>query len=161
MLFGQIGFRCPYDGQVQAGFDCVEDMVVHEGGKTEISVRCPKCGTLVRIASQTPIIPPNIIAKLAEELSISMQDGKLNFSDLMNQIAGISGHMSPPSYGQGYGQGYDGHYDDDCDDCQNLEEKAERELTPAEGNQVEYFARELEKIESVDDFLMRINEETR
>jgi len=154
MLFGQIGFRCPYDGQVQAGFDCVEDMVVHEGGKTEISVRCPKCGTLVRIASQTPIIPPNIIAKLAEELSISMQDGKFNFSDLMNQVAGISGQLNP--------SGFDDH-DDSCSDCssQNLEDMMDRELTPSEGNQVEYFARELEKIESVDDFLTRINEETR
>ena len=154
MLFGQIGFQCPYDGQVQAGFDCVEDMVVHEGGKTEISVRCPKCGVLVRIASQTPIIPPNIIAQLAEELSISMQDGKFNFSDLMNQIAGISGQASPLELGQ---------KDDGCNDCQdqNLEEMANRELTPSEGNQIEYFSRELEKIESVDDFLMRINEETR
>ena len=154
MLFGQIGFRCPYDGQVQAGFDCVEDMVVHEGGKTEISVRCPKCGTLVRIASQTPIIPPNIIAQLAEELSISMKDGKFNFSDLMNQVAGVSGQLSPSTF--------DDH-DDSCSDCssQNLEDMIDRELTPSEGNQVEYFARELEKIESVDDFLTRINEETR
>ena len=154
MLFGQIGFQCPYDGQVQAGFDCIEDMVVHEGGKTEISVRCPKCGSLVRIASPTPIIPPGVISQLAEELNISMKDGKFNFSDLMNQVVGISGRMSSL---------VQDHYDDDCDDCQshNLEELASRELTLSEGNQVEYFARELEKIESVDDFLVRINEETR
>jgi hypothetical protein len=152
MLFGQIGFQCPYDGQVQAGFDCVEDMVVHEEGKTEISVRCPKCGTLVRISSQTPIIPPNIIAQLAEELSVSLQDGKFNFSDLMNQIAGTSGQLGSMGFEQEV---------DDCSDCHKLEDMADRELTSSEGNQVEYFARELEKIESVDDFLTRVNEETR
>ncbi|MCL2402625.1 MAG: hypothetical protein FWC86_00055 [Coriobacteriia bacterium] len=149
MLFGQIGFQCPYDGQVQAGFDCIEDMVVHEEGKTEISVRCPKCGTLVRIASQAPIIPPNIIEQLAQELSVSMKDGKLNFSDLMSQVTGSSTALGIESE------------DDSCNNCQNIEELADRELTPSEGNQVEYFARELEKIESVDDFLTRVNEETR
>ena len=150
MLFGQIGFQCPYDGQVQAGFDCVEDMVVHEEGKTEISVRCPKCGTLVRITSQAPIIPPNVIEQLAEELSVTMQDGKLNFSDLVSQAVGASGAIS-----------FEQSDDDDCKDCNNLEKMVDRELTPSEGNQVEFFVRELEKIESVDDFLLRVNEETR
>jgi len=152
MLFGQIGFQCPNDGQVQAGFDCVEDMIVHDEGQTEISVRCPKCGTLVRISSAAPILPPNIVEQLAEELNISMKDGKLNFSDLISQAAaGMAGHFSLP-----------GERDEDCQDCQNnLEDMVDRELTPSEGNQVEYFARELEKIESVDDFLSRVNEETR
>ncbi|MCL2437555.1 MAG: hypothetical protein FWC99_00460 [Coriobacteriia bacterium] len=150
MLFGQIGFQCPYDGQVQAGFDCVEDMVVHEEGKTEISVRCPKCGTLVRITSQAPIIPPNVIEQLAQELSVSMKDGKLNFADLISQVTGGSDQLSFEAE------------EENCGDChQSLEDLVDRELTPGEGNQVEYFARELEKIKSVDDFLMRVNEETR
>jgi DNA-directed RNA polymerase subunit M/transcription elongation factor TFIIS len=149
MLFGQIGFQCPYDGQVQAGFDCVEDMVVHEEGKTEISVRCPKCGTLVRISSQTPILPQNVLEQLAQELSVSMKDGKLNFADLLSQVTGGSRQFSFEVE------------EEDCGDCQNLEDMLDRELTPSEDNQVEYFVRELEKIESVDDFLLRVNEETR
>lgn len=149
MLFGQIGFQCPYDGQVQAGFDCVEDMVVHEEGKTEISVRCPKCGTLVRISSQTPILPQNVLEQLAQELSVSMKDGKLNFADLLSQVTGGSRKFSFEVE------------EEDCGDCQNLEDMLDRELTPSEDNQVEYFVRELEKIESVDDFLLRVNEETR
>jgi len=153
MLFGQIGFQCPNDGQVQAGFDCVEDMIVHDEGQTEISVRCPKCGTLVRISSMAPILPPNIVQQLADELNVTMRDGKLNFSDLISQAAGMAGHG-------GIGAGFD--HDEDCEDCQNnLEDMMNRELTTSEGNQVEYFARELEKIESVDDFLSRVNEETR
>jgi len=152
MLFGQIGFLCPVDGQVQAGFDCVEDMVVHEEGRTEISVRCPKCDTLVRIASQAPIIPPQVIEQLAQELSISMKDGKLNFSDLIGQVAGISGTF-----------GFDAGDGESCGGCSghstpDFEEMAHRELSSAEGNQVEFFARELEKLESVDEFLMRANE---
>jgi len=151
MLFGQIGFLCPVDGQVQAGFDCVEDMIVHEEGRTEISVRCPKCDTLVRIASHVPIIPPQVIEQLAQELSITMQDGKLNFSDLIGQVAGVSGS---------FGFGAD---DDSCGSCSghdvpDLADMADRKLSTAEGNQVEFFARELEKIESVDEFLMRANE---
>ena len=157
MLFGQIGFHCPYDGQVQAGFDCVEDMIVHDEGKTEISVRCPKCGTLVRISSQAPIIPQGVLEQLVEELHITKKDGKLNFSDLIGQIA--SG-MNPHGEGALYGSD-----EDSCADCHsshnNLEEMAQRELTQGEGNQLEYFSRELEKIESVDDFLNRVNEETR
>jgi len=153
MLFGQIGFQCPRDGHVQAGFDCIENMVVHEEGKTEISVRCPKCGTLVRITSDAPIIPPEVIEQLAQELSVSMHDGKLNFADLISQLTGTSG------LGEGFGLNLG--QEDSCSDCQNPEKLIDRELTPSEGNQVEYFARELEKIESVDDFLTRINEETR
>jgi len=150
MLFGQIGFQCPHDGQVQAGFDCIENMVVHDDGKTELSVRCPKCGTLVRITSHAPIIPPEVIEQLAQELSISMHDGKLNFADMVSQLAGSSDDF-----------GFNLPGEDSCTDCQNLEKNADRELTPSEGNQVEYFARELEKIESVDEFISRINEETR
>ena len=149
MLFGQIGFHCPLDGQVQAGFDCVENMVVYEEGKTEISIRCPKCGTLVHITSQVSIIPPQIVQQLAQELSVSMKDGKLDFSDLMNQVAGFAGELSLKSEGDASNGSHN-----------NLEDMVDRELTPSEGNHVEYFARELEKIESVDDFLMRVNEET-
>jgi len=153
MLFGQIGFLCPVDGQVQAGFDCVEDMVVHEEGRTEISVRCPKCDTLVRIASQTPIIPPQVIDQLAQELSISMKDGRLNFSDLIGQVAGMSDSFGFEDDGGSCGS-CSGHSHSGPD----LEELAKRELNSAEGNQVEFFARELEKLESVDDFLKRANE---
>jgi hypothetical protein len=148
MLFGQIGFQCPYDGQVQAGFDCVEDMIVHEGGKTELSIRCPKCGSLVKITSQTPILPPNVIEQLTRELDVSLKDGKLSFTDLMHHIAGPGSDFSGP-------------LEESTNGAPRLEDMMDRELTQSEGNQVEFFARELEKIDSVDDFLLRINEETR
>ena len=153
MLFGQIGFNCPYDGQVQAGFDCVEDMIVHEEGKTEISVRCPKCGTLVRISSQTPIIPQGVIEQLADELHLSMKDGKINFSDMIGQIV-----RDPDSLRSAASLTDD---EESCDDCNSLEKMTDRELTVSESNHIEYFARELQKIDSVDEFLSRVNEETR
>ncbi|MCL2525631.1 MAG: hypothetical protein FWE46_01055 [Coriobacteriia bacterium] len=155
MLFGQIGFQCPNDGQVQAGFDAVEDMIVHEEGKTEISVRCPKCGELVRITSMSPLLPPGLVQQLAEELNVAMHDGKLNFSDLVGTLGG-----SMDMFNESFDFGDDGAH---CGGCAaaDLEELSDRELTPIEGNQLEFFARELEKIDSVDDFLSRVNEETR
>jgi len=159
VLFGQIGFNCPNDGQVHAGFDAVEDMVVHEEGQTEISVRCPKCGTLVRIASMAPLIPPNIVEQLAQELNVQMKDGKLNFSDLMSHAMG--GMSGTSAMGGVSSFGFESDDYEPCDDCQNLEELADRELSLSEGNQVEFFARELEKIESVDEFLSRVSEDKR
>ena len=155
MLFGQIGFNCPYDGQVQAGFDCVEDMIVHEEGKTEISVRCPQCGTLVRISSPTPIIPQGVVEQLAQELDLTMQDGKLDFTDLIGQIT-----RDPQSL-QAALLGAAANEEDSCSECADLEKMSKRELSHDEANHIEYFARELEKIESVDAFLSRVNEETR
>ncbi|MCL2379456.1 MAG: hypothetical protein FWC81_01510 [Coriobacteriia bacterium] len=143
MLFGQIGFHCPVDGMMQVGFDCVEDMVVHQQGSADIAVRCPKCGTLVKISSQTPIIPRAVVEQLARDLHIPLKDGKFSFSNVLGRMTGQHGI---DQIGDSCSS--------DCD-CSDTPLLSSRDLTDTEDKQLEYFAFELDQMESVDEFLAR------
>jgi len=149
MLFGQIGFRCPVDGQMTVGLDCVEDMVVHRRGHADISVRCPKCGSLVKVSTQAPIIPRPIVEALSRDLGIPFEDEKITFSTLMGSLSGAA-HSFELSFEMG---------EDACEYCEErlLEE---RSLTDAEEKHVGFFASELDKIETVEEFLSRIQGNT-
>ncbi|MCL2680356.1 MAG: hypothetical protein FWF11_02610 [Coriobacteriia bacterium] len=147
MLFGQIGFNCPVDGMMQVGFDCVEDMVVHEQGNADIAVRCPRCGTVVRISSQVPIIPRAVVEQLARDLSIPLEDGKFSFSHVLGRIAG-----------HGFDQGCAAFSDEECS-CNAAPQQQEQDLTEEQDKKLEYFAFELDQIDSVDEFLSRIDDE--
>ena len=150
MLFGQLGFQCPVDGQMTVGLDCVEDMVVHRRGHADISVRCPKCGTLVEIRTQAPLIPRPIVEALSRDLGIPFEDGKITFSTLMGSLSGAAHSLE-----------FTIETDEDgyCDYCEDrlLEERA---LTDAQEKQVGFFASELDKLDSVNEFLNRVQEDT-
>jgi hypothetical protein len=145
MLFGQIGFQCPIDGQMTVGFDCVEDMVVHRRGHADISVRCPKCGMLVQITTQAPIIPRPIVEAISNDLGIPFEDDKIAFSALMGSMAGAA-HSLEFSFETD---------EDDCTYCDDRLLEA-RELTDAQEKHLGFFASELDKLDSVNDFLERV-----
>ena len=150
MMFGQIGFLCPVDGQMTVGLDCVEDMVVHRRGHADISVRCPKCGTLVKITTQTPIIPRPIVEALSNEIGVPFEDGKITFSTLMGSLAG-AGHTLEFTF----------ETEDDGEYCEYCEDRllGECQLTDAQEKQIGFFASELDKLASVDEFLSRVQED--
>jgi len=154
MLFGQISFHCPVDGQMMVGFDCVEDMVVHRRGHADISVRCPKCGTLIEIRTQAPIIPRPIVEAISHDFGIPFEDGKLTISRLVGSFPTV-----------GMGSSFEFMVDMDEDDCEFCERRGqhlleEHSLTEAQEKQIGFFASELDKIASVDEFLERVQEDT-
>jgi len=136
---------------MQVGFDCVEDMVVHEQGNADISVRCPKCDTLVQISSQAPIIPKAVVEQLARDLHIPLEDGKFSFSNVLSRI---SSHGFDPDNDYGYG-------DSDCTGCKGEQPQYTEDLTEKQDKQLEYFAFELDQMQSVDEFLARTDEDVR
>jgi len=148
MLFGQIGFHCPIDGQMTVGFECIEDMVMHRRGHADISLRCPKCGTLVEITTHAPIVPRAVVEAISNDLGIPFRDGKITFGDLVESLAG-SAHSLEFSF------------ESDEDECHACEHKMleERSLSDAEEAQLGFFASELDKLDSVSDFFARLDQD--
>ena len=149
MLFGQIGFQCPLDGPQTAGFECIEDMVVHRRGHADITLRCPKCGTLIDITTHTPIIPQPIVEALSSDLGIPFENGKITITALFDSLSATAHSLEFSFEAE----------DDECFSCGErlLEERA---LTDAEEAHVGFFANELAHLGSVADFLARADEDS-
>ncbi|MDR1775768.1 MAG: hypothetical protein LBS17_04945 [Actinomycetes bacterium] len=143
MDFGELSFECPVDGPMKATVDCVEDMVIHQMGHAELTIRCPKCGSVVHITTPMPIIPRALVDVLSREFDLPIEDGKLVFSSLINTISGEVRNIS---------LSFDLH--DDDDEPTIIEP---RELESHEESHLDYFASELDRLDSVDDFLARLN----
>ena len=148
MLFGQIGFQCPVDGQMTAGFDCIEDMVVHRRGHADITLRCPKCGTLIDITTHSPIIPSPIVEALSNDLGIPFEDGKITLGALFDSLSATAHSLEFT-------------FEADEDECYSCEGRLleERDLTDLQEAQMGFFANELNKLDSVADFFARVDED--
>jgi hypothetical protein len=134
------------------GIESVEDMVIYRRGQAEMALRCPKCGAIVHITTPAPVLPAPMVEAISEDFGIPFEDGKLVLSKIMDAIQ--SGNISDLSLTIGFGDGSGFDYFDE-DDAPKLEE---RKLTEADENKVGYFSSELDKIDSVDDFLKRTEE---
>jgi hypothetical protein len=145
MNFGEIGFNCPVDGPMTVGIDCIEDMVIHQRGHAEITLRCPKCGTVVNITTPVPIIPRPIVEAISDDFGIPFEDGKLVFSAIINSLGGEMHNIEFT-------------FEPDGDEM-DLELLEERHISAEDEQHLAFFSNELAKMESVSDFLLRVAED--
>lgn len=126
---------CPVDGEMTVGLESVENMVVHEKGRADITFRCPHCGTQITISAAVPAFLISAMEGISKDLGIPMENGRIVFNAFGQQGEGAG---SVPQF-----VGVD-----------PLADAAQtRELSTDERAHLEYFRRELDGVRTVDDFL--------
>lgn len=133
--------QCPNDGLITVGLPNVEGIKIHSGDHAELLVRCPKCGALISIVTQLPTDMPAALMRAMEAISHGMESpmNENRITTLFTQMEGLF---------SGFGF-----------DAEEPEYSPRRELNEDEESHLGYFRSELDKIESVDDFLKRANDD--
>jgi hypothetical protein len=103
----------------------------------------------VQITTAAPIIPRPIVEAISNDFGIPFEDGRIVFSALIDRFSGAAREI------EFCFEHDDGDYFDD-DEPRMLEE---RTLSEDEHQQLGYFTSELDKLDSVNDFLARASED--
>ena len=137
--------QCPHDGMVTVGLEDIEGVRIQDDKQAELTVRCPKCGTVFTVVTQLPDDMPAAFMRVMEAISqtIASPFNPSRLNALFNQM-------------ENWAHGIDLEPDDE--DLEFLEEGG-HELDENDESHIGYFRSELDKMESVDDFLKRIDEE--
>ncbi|MCL2332216.1 MAG: hypothetical protein FWC54_01850 [Actinomycetia bacterium] len=135
--------QCPNDGMITVGLPNIEGVKIQSNDHAELVVRCPRCGTLITVITQLPADMPAALMHVMEAISHSM-DGPM----VESRLNALFTQM------ESWASGFDFEPFDDIPDF-----LAPRELGEDEESHLGYFRSELDKLESVDDFLKRIDEE--
>ena len=135
--------RCPNDGMIIVGLPNVEGVKIQSSDHAELLIRCPKCGALITVITQLPADMPAALLQVMEAIShgIDSPMGENSLNALFSQM-------------ESWASGFD--FDAGAGGSEPV---AEHELGEDEESHLGYFRSELDKIESVDDFLKRTNEE--
>jgi len=139
--------QCPNDGMITVGLPNVEGVKIQSNDHAELLVRCPKCGTLITVITQLPADMPAALLQVMEAISHSMDSPMGPMAE--NSLNALFAQM------EGWASGFD--FDPEFDEPD--EPVAQHELGEDEESHLGYFRSELDKIESVDDFLKRTNED--
>ena len=141
--------QCPNDGLITVGLPNIEGVKIQNNDHAELLVRCPKCGTLITVITQLPPDMPAALLHVMEAISHTM-DAPMNENRLNMLFSQMEGWAS----GMGFDPGFD---PSDADFSMSAPD--EHELSEDEESHLEYFRSELNKLDSVDDFLKRTGEE--
>ncbi len=140
--------QCPNDGVVTVGLENIEGLSLKDQRTAELVVRCPKCGTLIKIITQLPPDMPAGFMQMVEAISQSFDtpgaEGDIN--SFFGKLEGM--HPNQDMFGFGFMQ----------EQTPPAAPLKQHDLDKDEEAHVEYFRSELDKLDSVDDFLRRIDE---
>ena len=141
--------QCPNDGLITVGLPNIEGVKIQNNDHAELLVRCPKCGALITVITQLPPDMPAALLHVMEVISHTMEaDTPMNESRLNMLFSQMEGWVSS----MGVGPGFDSLGADSS-------AAVEHELSEDEQSHLEYFRSELDKLDSVDDFLKWTGEE--
>jgi len=141
--------QCPNDGMITVGLPNIEGVKIQNNDHAELLVRCPKCGALITVITQLPPDMPAALLHVMEAISHTM-DGPMNENRLDMLFSQMEGWAS--------GMGFDPSFDPGFDPA-GADLSAPHELSEDEESHLGYFRNELDKLDSVDDFLKRTGEE--
>ncbi|HSK47120.1 MAG TPA: hypothetical protein VLA05_03840 [Coriobacteriia bacterium] len=122
---------CPIDGSVEVGLEDIDNVVLRDADRADITFVCPHCGTEITVAAIVPSFLLAAIEALAEDPDSSALSGLVVVS----------------------------REDLETDDLRPVEEFAAGidEDDPRYDAYCEYFRRQLEQVECVDDVLNEID----
>ncbi|MCL2655121.1 MAG: hypothetical protein FWD65_05400 [Coriobacteriia bacterium] len=144
--------QCPNDGMITVGITNIEGVKIQNNDHAELLVRCPRCGTLITVITQLPPDMPAALLHVMEAISHTM-DAPLNESRLDMLFSQMEGWASASASGFGFDTSVF-----DAMEEEELKYSTPRELSDDEESHLGYFRNELDKLESVDDFLKRADE---
>jgi len=135
--------QCPRDGMVTVGLANIEGVRFQDDQRAELAVRCPKCGALITVITQLPADMPSAFMHVMEAISQTMESpfNENRLSALFSQMEG---------WASSFGFEPEGLEESEPVDLHELDDKEE--------SHIGYFRSELDKMESVDDFLKRIDD---
>ncbi|MBI5231466.1 MAG: hypothetical protein HY876_04790 [Coriobacteriales bacterium] len=131
--------NCPIDGPVTVSIEDIDTVVLREPERAEISFICPECGTVISVEAIVPAFLLSAMQALAEE-----NDGDVPVARIIalvneaEEAAGLGGEQGPV-VGDPIEPVFEAHDD------------------PRADAYCEYFRRQLDSIECVDDVLAEID----
>ncbi|MCL2324392.1 MAG: hypothetical protein FWC48_02305 [Actinomycetia bacterium] len=134
---------CPHDGMVTVGLTDIEGVKIQSDDHAELLVRCPRCGTLITVITQLPADMPAALMHVMEAISHGI-DSPLAESRLNALFTQMESWTMGPDFESAAG---------------GPDLSALRELDETEESHVGYFRSELDKLDSVDEFLQRLDED--
>jgi hypothetical protein len=133
---------CPNDGMITVGLADIEGVKIQNNEQAELLVRCPRCGTLITVITQLPADMPAALMHVMEAISHGI-DSPLTESRLNALFSQMESWTGPADFGPDPGG----------------DPVGPRELDETEESHLGYFRSELDSLDSVDEFLKRLDED--
>lgn len=123
---------CPVDGSIEVGLEDIDNVVLREADRADITFVCPHCGTEITVSAVVPSFLLAAIEALAEDTDTTSGAGTVGF--VGEDVAEAAAALAEPK---------------------TIVEIAEDD--PSVNAYCEYFHRQLDGIRSVDDLLKEID----
>lgn len=161
----QFTIQCPNDGEVVVTMNNVENMVIRDKQHADITFRCPKCGTLVTMTAPVPAFLMSTMENLSRDLGIPLEDGKILFNTIIGP-ENPDGTRNPRANGQFDPEAFAAHMQEMFEQAGGDLMQPQRDmpvyqlkkLDEADLAHVDYFHKQLDSIETVDQMLKEMED---
>jgi len=127
---------CPIDGPVTVSLEDIDTVVLRETQSAEITFECPLCGESITVQAQIPQFLMAAIEAMAEE----SDDDSIPFASIVALVSSAEASQNGPESMESA----------PVDTCPTT-------LDPVADAYCEYFRRQLEGVECVEDFLAEVD----